>query len=59
MLQLVTILKESKDDKFAKRGVKICLDCGSSNTCYNHNGIFCKKCGNIRRYEWEKNGYEL
>ena len=58
MLQLVIPIckeKENNDnERMAKIGVKICLGCGSSDTCYNQNGIFCKKCGETRQYEWEK-----
>lgn len=54
MLQLVVSPRERSDNRLVKKGVKICLECGSTDTCYNRNGIFCKKCGDTKQYECEK-----
>ncbi len=60
MLQLITIPKESNENRFVNREIKICITCGSSNICHNDTGIFCRKCGDVRQYELEKeDGYKL
>ena len=43
--------KQTKEKKFVRKQIQICINCGSSNTDSSDFTLYCNDCGALNFYE--------